>query len=366
MDDFYPGFSPAFDHRRSPRPRPTTLLDRGEPAPIMGLNAAIAAALQPGARPGAMLPRRPGGDIELEDDFAGPYIVPMGPSLDAGRPAGPLPIPNRSAGFAAGAVEGSGLPEDAQGGGARESALAGLRRAAGGNLGPMLDRYGLSGYGEAGDYRQVPGATTRFGTTQAGRRPTSVTMYGDPGEAEGAYQRQQRDEAVRAGNLEGRLAGLRTSRDSLWREDPQRAAQASYYAGMGARGQSPAVPQPTVRTAGENSAALSDFFRRAGAEAIAKRMGGIADAETYMDPTVRAARHMQQDEGQIAANQRVRESMARGDVSMLDENMSSFVRGETDLWSEEDLLAYADEQGIDPAAALQVLRQMGIQVVPSR
>lgn len=169
-------------------------------------------------------------------------------------------------------------------------------RQATGSLAPMMNRYGLSGYGnveegtgERGPSNIFPGAGARAGT--------KVTMYGDPVDAEVRRLQQVRQRAI-----DSRAANDMYMRSQLgpetraFREGPAAAAAALESGSRAFNNANPIPDEPAMDSNVERAAVLRDFFARADSARAARHADAVGGAETTMDPTVTRGRATLRDE----------------------------------------------------------------------
>lgn len=304
-------------------------------------------------------------DIELDPMADDPGITPMRPRRNM-----PELLPNapRDAQYAqddlVSRVPGDGMPlelladqEDPQ----SEMAMMGLREASG-NLAPMLGRYGLGGSGNI---------------DRSGGK-TSVTIHGDPVQAEASRVRMLRDQARQAGDLNRTLASSRASMiaDSR-RMDPLEATRYERESIQNADAASPDMPDPSgLPTGVDEMAALRALLTRGRAANTIGREGAVSSAQAFMDPTVTAARGMARGE---AAETQERDIVGRIKAQLagnpdaafmpelrkllgLDTGEAEVGAGTMDTMTQQELQEFAAEQNMTPDEALQYVMRHGITV----
>lgn len=298
------------------------------------------------APPGAMVPEYP------KPSNPG-SLFPAG-RFDAG---GRMQLPDSDGDYE---VQGEGMPLDRE----EDMALSGLREASG-NLAPMLNRYGLGGSGNI----DRSGGKTR------------VSIHGDPVQAEASRVRALRDDARRAGDLNRMLAQSRAQMiaggNDYPRMDPNDAARFERDSVLAADAASPEGPEPTTLPRGvDELAALRGILDRARVGRQVTRENTVDAARTVMDPTVTAGRETLRREGDVTAERdilgRIRTALAGNSEAAFMPELQRLLgltpaggdtgAGATDTMTQDELLQFARESGMQPEDALQYVMRHGITV----
>lgn len=245
-----------------------------------------------------------------------------------------------------------------------EAALMGLREAQG-NLAPMLKGYGLGGYGNI---------------DRSGGK-TSVTIQGDPVQAEASRVRALRDDARRASDLNRTLAQSRAQMIAGGNEYPRmnpadaaRFERESIYAADAA---SPQMPDESgLPTGVDELAAIRALLTRGRTANVLGRESAVSSARSFMDPTVTAARGVARSEAAETQERdiagRVRAQLAGNpDAAFmpelrrllgLDAGEPETGAGSMDVMTQQELLEFAAEQGMTPEQAQAYVMRHGITV----
>lgn len=261
-------------------------------------------------------------------------------------------------------VPGGGLPMDEEDDPQATMAMTGLREAQG-NLAPMLSRYALGGSGNI--------------DRSNGR--TSVTIHGDPVQAEASRVKALRDDARRAGDLNRQMAQTRAQLiaggNDYPRMNPVDAARFERESVLAADSASPDMPQPSgLPTGVDELSAIRALLTRGRAQNAIGRESAVSSARSFMDPTVTAARGMARTE---AAETQERDILGRIKAQLAGNPDAAFMpelrrllgldagepetgAGSMDVMSQQELLDFAREQNMQPEEALAYVQQHGITV----
>ncbi len=260
-------------------------------------------------------------------------------------------------------VAGDGLPPDDSEDPQAAMALIGLREAQG-NLSPMLNRYGVGGSGNI---------------DRSGGR-TSVTIHGDPVQAEASRVRALRDQARRAGDLNRMMAQSRAQLiaggNDYPRMNPADAARFERESVTSADLASPEMPDDSrLPTGVDELAAVRALLTRGRAQNALGRETAVSSARSFMDPTVTQARGIAQ--GEAAQTQerdilgRIRAQLAGNPDAAIMPELQRLLgintapetgAGSMDVMTRQELIEFAREQGMAPEEALAYVRQHGITV----
>jgi hypothetical protein len=265
--------------------------------------------------------------------------------------------------FQGGSVQGDGMPVDDEDPQAM-MAMIGLREAQG-NLAPMLNRYGLGGSGNI---------------DRSGGR-TSVTIHGDPVQAEATRVRSLRDQARRAGDLNRMMAQSRAQLiaggNDYPRMNPADAARFERESVLSADAASPDMPDASgLPTGVDELAAIRALLTRGRTANVLGRETAVSNARSFMDPTVTQARGIARGE---AAETQERDILGRIKAQLAGNPDAAFMpelrrllgidtgepetgAGSMDVMTQQELLEFAREQGMQPEEALSYVQQHGITV----